>query len=104
MYLIIYRVWWGHKGRFIGFFSQHRPFVFPKNEESAGPATLPYDITEVSVLFQIMHYILYEIWRVELDLKGFVFIAGSPCPCQSKKCQTENPDQGQHKVPTCGGL
>ncbi|XP_048734936.1 WD repeat-containing protein 64-like isoform X5 [Ostrea edulis] len=40
------RVWWGHKGRFIGFFSQHRPFVFPKNEESAGPATLPYDITE----------------------------------------------------------
>lgn len=47
---------------------------------------------------------MYEIWRVELDLKGFVFIAGSPCPCQSKKCQTENPDQGQHKVPTCGGL
>lgn len=40
------RVWWGHKGRFIGFFSQHRPFVFPRNEESAGPATLPYDITE----------------------------------------------------------
>lgn len=47
MYWTIFRVWWGHKGRFIGFFSQHRPFVFPRNEESAGPATLPYDITEV---------------------------------------------------------
>ena len=51
MYLTILRVWWGHKGRFIGFFSQHRPFVFPKNEESAGPATLPYDISEVKYQF-----------------------------------------------------
>ncbi|KAK3093696.1 hypothetical protein FSP39_018996 [Pinctada imbricata] len=40
------RVWWGTKGRFVGFFGQHRPFMFPRREESAGPPTLPYDITE----------------------------------------------------------
>lgn len=40
------RVWWGYKGRFVGFFGQHRPFVFPEREETAGPPSLPYDITE----------------------------------------------------------
>ncbi|XP_071162911.1 WD repeat-containing protein 64-like isoform X2 [Mytilus edulis] len=40
------RVWWGYKGRFVGFYGQHRPFVFPEREETAGPPTLPYDITE----------------------------------------------------------
>ena len=52
MYVICYlfdRVWWGYKGRFVGFFSQHRAFVFPTREESAGPPTLPYDISEVSI-------------------------------------------------------
>ncbi|XP_071080173.1 WD repeat-containing protein 64-like [Haliotis cracherodii] len=40
------RVWWGNKGKFVGFFSQHRPFNFPATEETAGSPTLPYDITE----------------------------------------------------------
>ncbi|XP_041352298.1 WD repeat-containing protein 64-like isoform X2 [Gigantopelta aegis] len=40
------RVWWGKKGKFIGFFSQHRPFLFPVSEELAGSPSLPYDITE----------------------------------------------------------
>ncbi|CAC5391588.1 unnamed protein product [Mytilus coruscus] len=40
------RVWWGYKGRFVGFYGQHRAFVFPEREETAGPPTLPYDITE----------------------------------------------------------
>ncbi|XP_069117612.1 WD repeat-containing protein 64-like isoform X5 [Argopecten irradians] len=40
------RVWWGSKGRFIGFFSQHRAFIWPESEEKAGQAVLPYDITE----------------------------------------------------------
>ncbi|KAL4237521.1 WD repeat-containing protein 64 [Mactra antiquata] len=40
------RVWWGRKGRFVGFFGQHRIFTFPTSEEKAGPPTLPYDITE----------------------------------------------------------
>ncbi|KAJ8309097.1 hypothetical protein KUTeg_013971 [Tegillarca granosa] len=40
------RVWWGTKGRFIGFFSQHRPFNYPVSEAKAGPAILPYDINE----------------------------------------------------------
>nr|KAG5712352.1 hypothetical protein BaRGS_023931 [Batillaria attramentaria] len=40
------RVWWGQKGRFVGFFGQHRPFNFPASEETSGTPTLPYDITE----------------------------------------------------------
>ncbi|KAL8568266.1 hypothetical protein ACOMHN_040839 [Nucella lapillus] len=40
------RVWWGQRGRFVGFFSQHRPFNFPANEDMAGTLVLPYDITE----------------------------------------------------------
>ncbi|KAL5008313.1 hypothetical protein ScPMuIL_013894 [Solemya velum] len=40
------RVWWGRKGRYVGFLSQHKPLVFPKSEETAGPAILPYDISE----------------------------------------------------------
>ncbi|XP_053404636.1 WD repeat-containing protein 64-like isoform X4 [Mercenaria mercenaria] len=40
------RVWWGRKGRFVGFFGQHRIFNFPTSEEKAGTPTLPYDITE----------------------------------------------------------
>ncbi|XP_021348111.1 WD repeat-containing protein 64-like isoform X3 [Mizuhopecten yessoensis] len=40
------RVWWGSKGRFVGFYSQHRTFIWPVSEEKAGPAVLPYDITE----------------------------------------------------------
>ncbi|XP_052272714.1 WD repeat-containing protein 64-like isoform X3 [Dreissena polymorpha] len=40
------RVWWGRKGRFVGFFGQHRVFNFPVSEEKAGVPTLPYDISE----------------------------------------------------------
>ncbi|XP_052769281.1 WD repeat-containing protein 64-like isoform X3 [Mya arenaria] len=40
------RVWWGRKGRFVGFFGQHRQFTFPTSEEKAGAPSLPYDITE----------------------------------------------------------
>ncbi|CAH1792147.1 unnamed protein product [Owenia fusiformis] len=43
------RVWWGNRGRFVGFFGQHRPFHFPHDEESAGPPILPYDINEAPV-------------------------------------------------------
>ncbi|WAR20511.1 WDR64-like protein [Mya arenaria] len=39
-------VWWGRKGRFVGFFGQHRQFTFPTSEEKAGAPSLPYDITE----------------------------------------------------------
>ncbi|XP_064622276.1 WD repeat-containing protein 64-like isoform X2 [Lineus longissimus] len=40
------RVWWGTKGRFVGFFGQYRPFHFQTNEETAGTPILPYDISE----------------------------------------------------------
>ncbi|XP_025104854.1 WD repeat-containing protein 64-like isoform X2 [Pomacea canaliculata] len=40
------RVWWGTKGRFVGFFGQHRSFHFPATDETAGTPSLPYDITE----------------------------------------------------------
>ncbi|ESP02905.1 hypothetical protein LOTGIDRAFT_230398 [Lottia gigantea] len=43
------RVWWGRKGRFVGFFSQPRPFNFPVSEETAGPLVLPYDVVEPPV-------------------------------------------------------
>ncbi|XP_052822990.1 WD repeat-containing protein 64 isoform X1 [Octopus bimaculoides] len=40
------RVWWGTGGRFVGFFGQPRPFVFPVSEESSRYSCLPYDINE----------------------------------------------------------
>ncbi|XP_074662420.1 WD repeat-containing protein 64-like [Tubulanus polymorphus] len=40
------RLWWGRKGRFVGFFGQVRPLTFPSSELNAGTPTLPYDITE----------------------------------------------------------
>ena len=46
-------MWWGKKGKFLGFFSQHRPFHFPVSEELAGSPSLPYDITEVSYVINI---------------------------------------------------
>ena len=46
-FLIFKRVWWGLKGRFIGFLGQSKPFIFPKND--LAPIVLPYDITEVFI-------------------------------------------------------
>ncbi|XP_035826428.1 WD repeat-containing protein 64 [Aplysia californica] len=40
------RLWWGMKGRFVGFFGQHRPFNFPSSEDTGHAAVLPYDISE----------------------------------------------------------
>ncbi|XP_064601013.1 WD repeat-containing protein 64-like [Liolophura sinensis] len=40
------RIWWGKRGRFIGFFGQHRPFNFPVSGQVSSTPTLPYDITE----------------------------------------------------------
>ncbi|ELT96575.1 hypothetical protein CAPTEDRAFT_219855 [Capitella teleta] len=40
------RIWWGNRGRFIGFFGQHRPFNFPTSEDTARTPVLPYDINE----------------------------------------------------------
>ena len=41
------RLWWGTKGRFVGFFGQHRAFNFPSSDDTGQPAVLPYDISEV---------------------------------------------------------
>ena len=46
--LFVYRLWWGKKSRYIGFFGQQRPFTYPTAEDSLGHLVLPYDITEVS--------------------------------------------------------
>ena len=41
-----FRIWWGTKGRFVGFFGQHRGLTFPSSEDTTGTLVLPYDITE----------------------------------------------------------
>ncbi|GFS05235.1 WD repeat-containing protein 64 [Elysia marginata] len=40
------RVWYGSKGRFVGFFGQHRPFNFPASEDAVNNSVLPFDINE----------------------------------------------------------
>ena len=45
--LSIHRIWWGTRGRFIGFYGQHRGLTFPASEQIASTPVLPYDITEV---------------------------------------------------------
>lgn len=38
------RVWWGNRGRFIGFYGQIKPFIIPLDDDS--DLTQPYDISE----------------------------------------------------------
>ena len=47
------RVWWGNKGRFVGFLGQTKPFNIPRRDTYE--FTPPLDITEVkySIFFSI---------------------------------------------------
>jgi hypothetical protein len=54
------RVWWGNKGRFVGFLGQKNPFNIPRRDTYE--LTPPIDITEVIYVF-----------FVELNICHFLF-------------------------------